>query len=681
MLKKRILEKKAFRFRRFERKKYSAYNSMHKVVTIGVLSIATLTYSVGKTANAQTTKGDTITMFGTLEEVSIEDELSEPLNQLGKVSVVITREEIECLKPQSVSELLSLTAGIDVQTRGVHSVQSDITLRGGNFDQTAVLLNGVNLTNPHTGHYSLDLPINISDIERIEIIKGPTAIVYGASAFSGGVNIITKKDTSNLLTAKAEGGEYGFFSGEASTSFKIDKMENYLSFGVKNSDGYISNSDYDIYNIMYEGRLRLRKGNKIDFGLGYNKKDYGANTFYSASYPNQYEKTRGFTSSIRGLWNISDRLSFFPTAYYSMHTDEFYLIRNVSTPNRHKSNVLGSNLGFVYRYKTFSLNFGGDVRYEEIFSTVLGKESKLYEGVYNHYDNRTNVSFFLSGDYKYKRWDFVLGLMSYLGSAIKTSDISVYPSVNVNYSISLGWEMFFSFSTSSRLPTFTELYYKDAVHESNPSLRREKARSWDIGIKNLNHIAITSFSVYYMQARDMIDWVKYSSEDEKWRTANLNNLDKCGFDLESKIYLRELFGVFRKNTILHLSYSYMYQRQTDIDYISQYALNYLRHKLTTKLFLPLTERFTLSFDSRYCVRKGSYIEYTNGNKGAKKSFKPYMVLDCGLNYSLRVGKKSPKVLDIYLNCSNITNREYFDIGNIPQPKRWIIGGVRLRLSR
>lgn len=681
MIKKRILERKAFRFRRFERKKYSAYNSMHKVVTIGVLSIATLTYSVGKTANAQTTKGDTIAMFGTLEEVSIEDELSEPLNQLGKVSTIITREEIECLRPQSISELLSLTAGIDVQTRGTHSVQADISLRGGNFDQTAVLLNGVNLTNPQTGHYSLDLPINISDIERIEIIKGPTAIAYGASGFSGGVNIITKKDTSNLLTAKAEGGEYGFFSGEASTMIKTGKVENYLSFGAKSSEGYIDHSDYDIYNIMYEGRLRLSKDNRIDFCVGYNKKDYGANTFYSATYPNQYEKTRGLVSSVRGLWNISDRLSFLPTAYYSMHTDEFYLIRDVSTPNRHKSNVLGSNLGFAYRYKAFVLNFGGDIRYEEIFSTVLGKESRLHEGVYNHYDNRTNVSFFLSGDYKYKRWDFVLGLMSYLGTMTEERVFSLYPSVNVNYSISRDWEMFFSFSTSSREPSFTELYYKDAVHESNPSLRRERARSWDIGVKNLNHILITSFSVYYMQGRDMIDWVKYTSEDEKWMSENLNNLDKCGFDLESKIYLRELFGVFRKNTILQLSYSYMYQRQTDIDYISQYALNYLRHKLTAKLFLPITENFTLSFDSRYCVRKGSFIEYKDGNKGKERDYSPYVVLDCSLNYSLKVGKGRKSGLDIYLNCSNITNKEYFDIGNIPQPKRWVIGGVRLRLSR
>jgi len=679
MQKKQFLKQKAFRFRRFERKRYSAYNSMHKVVTIGVLSIMTLANSLHKTANAQTIDTDSITMYGNLQEVSIQDELDAPINQVGKVVTIITRQEIEHLKVQSVAELLTLTAGIDVQTRGTHSIQADISLRGGNFDQTAILLNGINITNPHTGHYSLDIPINISDIERIEIIKGPSAIIYGASAFSGGVNIITKKDLSSPLIAKIEAGEHGFGNIEISNAYKIRNMENYLSLGLKNSKGYIPNSDYDLYNIMYQSRINLKNNNKIDIQIGYNKKNYGANTFYSAKYPNQYEKTSSILASMKGLWNVCDNFTIIPSAYYNMHTDEFELIRNISTPNYHKSNVLGNNWAFSYKYKSFKLNFGSDIRYEEILSSVLGKESALHGKHYNHYINRINFSYFLQGNYTYNKWNFVLGVMSFQNTSFNQSILKAYPSLNINYMIFSSWEIFFAFNTSSRLPSFTELYYKDAVHIPNPLLKQEKSTSWEIGIKHLQHIAITSLNAYYMIGSDMIDWVKHSPWDEKWQTMNINELRKCGFDIESKIYLKEIFPLLKRNTILQLSYSFINQKQGDIDYISQYVLNYLKHKFTTKLFLPLMEDLTLTLDTRYCLREGSYIEYTNTIAGEEKSFAPYFIVDCNLNYTYKFAKHNKKQLDFYINCTNITNNEYFDIGNIPQPKRWFIGGVKLRL--
>ena len=671
MKKKQFLKNKSFRFKRFEKKNYSAYNSMHKAVTIGVLSLAALVSTAPKTANAQVETQDTSAATKTLEEVSITDSPLEPINQTGKIVTVITRQEIENLHPASIDDLLKYVSGIDIQTRGNQGVQADISLRGGTFDQSAILLNGINITNPHTGHYSLDIPLNVEDIERVEIIRGPSAIVYGASAFSGGINIITKKNINKALSLKAEGGEHGYINSELSLAKKIKNIENYLSLGYKTSNGYTKNSAYDIYNILYQNRINLEYNNKIDFQVGYNNKDYDANTFYSAKFDNQHEKTSSFLTSVKGLFNIADNFKINASVYYNMHKDCFELIKDVSKPNYHKSNVFGNNMAFTYIYKNFKLNFGSDVRYEEILSSVLGEPVSLHGEHYDHYKDRTNFSYFVNAEYTYKNLLATLGVMTFQNSDIKQDIQNFYPSVNLNYSLNGSWQLYASFNSSSRLPTFTELYYKDAVHISNKDLKQEKSLSYEFGIKNLNHIAITNFDAYYMQGKNLIDWMKKSAEDVQWQSKNINSLDKYGFDVDMKIFLNEFVPFLDSKTTLNIGYSYLYQDKSKTNYISQYALNYLKHKFLARLSLPIN-KFTINLNGKYCYREGKYIQYNNGVAGQEVSYKPFFSMDANINYSF-------KLFDIYISATNLFNKEYYDIGNIIQPKRWVIGGIKLRL--
>ena len=210
-------------------------------------------------------------------------------------------------------------AGVDVLQRGPHGVQADISLRGGSFDQVAILLNGINLSNPQTGHYSFDIPINLSDIERIEIVQGPSSLAFGASAFSGGINIITKKDARSNAFAKLEAGMHGLLGAETRGTYKTGNSVNQLSFGYKRSDGYIENSDYKIVNLLWQSRFNVNHS-LIDFQAGLNDKKYGANTFYSAAFPNQYDEVRGIFASVRGETNGKLKLSRF---HWSRHYDEY----------------------------------------------------------------------------------------------------------------------------------------------------------------------------------------------------------------------------------------------------------------------------------------------------------------------------------------------------------------------
>lgn len=665
-----LKRKNVFRFKRFANKSYSAYNSMHKIVSIGVLSFATLTCAAQKEAVAQGKDTIKINQIAdkNLDEVVIWASSEEPINQVAKIVTTITREEIGRLRPQSIQDLLSYAASVDIQTRGSHGVQADVSIRGGSFDQSAILLNGINISNPQTGHYSFDIPINISDIERIEILHSPSAIVYGASAFSGGINIITKKNIDNELSAKVEGGSYGLFAGEIGGAYRIKNVDNRLSMGYKQSDGYIENSDYRIFNLLYGSRVNLKE-NKIDIQLGYNKKNYGANTFYSAAYPNQYDNTSSVLTSVKG--EFGSKLKFLPSIYWNRHYDRFELIKNSGKSNNHRSDVLGSNLNMQYHSKLGLTNFGLELRNESILSNVLGLMMSSPIGDYTKKDNRLNLSYMLQHNIKYKGFTMAMGVLGFENTSFKQA-FKLYPSLSVDYKINNNINVFSSYSQSSRLPTFTDLYYTTKTHIGNTDLKQEESESVELGSKYRNRYFLSYVSGFWLGGKNMIDWVKKNPED-KWESKNITKMSKFGLEVGVKLFLNEMISVLKYPTTLKIDYSRMNQEVIKNDYISNYALNYLRDKLTAQLYLPLyRDKLSTTISFRYQKRMGQYLKYEDLKPTQKEDYPAFTTTDISLNYNF-------KNFNIYCNMNNIFNTKYFDLGNVPQPGFWLIGGVSINL--
>lgn len=677
MKSKQLKVQRSFRFKRFENKNYSAYNSMHKVVSIGVLSLSILALS--KAGNCQNDNNKTVVERNaqerTLEEVVVSDSLLLPVNQTGQTLVVITKQDIEASHSRSVDELLSGLSSVDVQTRGTHGVQSDVSLRGGNFDQTAILVDGINITSSHTGHYSMDLPINLSDIERIEVLKGPASIVYGASALSGGVNIITKKSTYNSFNHSSEVGMYGFVNSETSLSRRIGRTDNRLSFSYKSSDGYTENSAYEMYKVNYGNRVYLGKDNIIDLSFGYNYKDFDANTFYSAKYPTQHEKTSTVLAMAKARVSLVGKsLLFFPSLYYELHKDDYELIEGSETGHNHHNNTnIGLNLDFKYTAGMWSLNFGGDLRYEDIISNVLGEPMNVRHGDwFTNYKQRVNYSGFVQGEYTNHGFSAALGLLSFNNTMIE-QDFNLYPSLNLSYRFSSHWDIYSCLAGASRLPTFTELYYSDAIHKANPDLRQEKTFSAEAGVKYRQRFVLAEVSVYYTRGKNLIDWMMNTEDDQKWVCKNINELDKYGVDVTSKIILDEIFPLLRKGTRLSLSYSYLKTDKAKNDYISQYVFNYLKHKLCAELKIALPYGAEVDLRGKYCVREGDYVAYNSASEAKSVGYDPYFVAELNLGVDLQKG------VHLYLSATNLFNADYIDIGNIAQPGRWIIGGVKVAL--
>ncbi|MDR1203176.1 MAG: TonB-dependent receptor [Tannerellaceae bacterium] len=657
------------RFKRFMRKGYAAFCSMHRVVTIGVVAGSVLTCM-----HVSTTKAQTIT--GEQQQKVVEQELDEvmvtasrletPIGQTAKIVTVITKEQVERAPVRSIQDLLVYVANVDVIQRGGHGVQADISIRGGSHDQNAVLLNGINLSNPHTGHYSFDIPINLSDIERIEIIHGPSALVYGSGAFSGGINIITKKKPDTRLYTNVEGGMYTLRGMEMRSTAEIGVTSHSISVGYHASEGYIDNSDYNLYNVLWQSRINLPETSKIDIQLGYNDKQYGANTFYSAKYPNQYEYTGTYIGSVKG--EFGSTLKIIPIIYWNRHHDQFDLIKGTDTGrNFHRNDTYGGNLIFMYSSLLGNTSLGGEVRKEDIMSSVLGKPMIKPHGKYKMYDDRVNTGVALEHTLSFNRFTASAGVLMNHNTLLK-GEYKFYPSVNVSYRPFDELKMVASWSKSTRMPTFTDLYYTTETHNGNDGLIPEKSEALDMGLKYNNYFIDAYLNGFLLWGKNMIDWVKENPEDTKWASWNLTNVHTQGIEAGVRFRLSAFTPFLGEHASLAMDYTRMYQTSDTKNLISKYTLNYLRDKFTVKFTHQVGNKFSVGWYFRYQKRMGTYEKFVDLEKAGDEPFPSFSTLDLKLNYQYK-----EIVFNLCLN--NLYNTTYFDLGNIPQPGFWLTGGI------
>lgn len=676
MKQKHSKDQSIYRFKRFVRKGYSAFNSMHRVVNIGVVLGCTLTIASSTTASAQsdsTAQQPLKTLEKDLEEVMVTaSRIEMPIMQTAKLVTVVTKEQISQAPVQSIQDLLIYAANVDVIQRGGHGVQADISIRGGSFDQNAILLNGVNLSNPHTGHYSFDIPINLSDIERIEILHGPSALIYGSSAFSGGINIITKKKPDAKLYANIESGMHDLRGLEIRGASQTGIAAHSLSAGYNSSDGYMDNTDYDIYNLLWQTRFSLKNESKLDLQLGYNEKKYGANSFYSAKYPNQYDHTSTYMGSLKG--EFGSKLKIIPIIYWDRHHDDFQLVRNTDFErNRHRNDTYGANLIFLYRSRLGNTSLGGELRREDIMSSKLGKLMVEPHRKYTKYDDRTNASIALEHAMTVNRVTLSAGvLMNH--NTLQDGKYKFYPSVSASYRPVDEFNIYSSWSKSTRMPTFTDLYYTTETHEGNEGLRPERSESVDLGIKYNTPIVSAYATGFLMWGRDIIDWVKVIiNGEEKSASWNHTKLNTQGVEMGVKFQLADYLPVLGQSAYISLDYTRMHQSVDTDNQKSEFALQYLRDKFTTQLHHQIYKGLSATWFLRYQKRMGEYMKIENAVELGKSPYPAFSVLDLKLNYKYTD-------MSFYLSLNNLYDTHSFDRGNIPQPGFWLMGGISYTLK-
>ncbi len=695
MYNKHIQKPEVVTWRQFANHGYSAFASLHRQVRIGVLSAATL--AVAAQAQAQVAQSPVPTPeeepteeAKPMDEVTVSGTLA-PLTQLqsARIVSVLQRQDIEQAGVQSINDLFKLATGVDVRQRGGYGIQSDISIDGGIFDQITILLNGVNISNPHTGHLAADFPVSISDIERVEVLEGAASRVYGGQSFGGAINIVTRREGETTIEAGAQGGSYGTFDADARVGLSLGRTAHRLSGGGGRSDGGTLNSDWSKGQLYYQGDYSSQRMT-LDWQFGFSRKSYGANTFYSAAYPDQYERNERYLLSVKG--ETHGKFHFTPQIYWNRTYDNFQLVRGQQFgENFHQADVYGIKAGGYVNWWGGKTALGAELRQEGILSTNLGRDLDAGQYVdarhghgtqYTRQDDRTSVSYNLEHNILLSRWTISAGLLANMTTSVDHR-FRFYPGVDVAYRPATGWKLYLSYNKGFRLPSFTELYYKSATHEGNKGLKPEHNRSVQLGVQYATSGFQGTLRGFYHRGNQMIDWVMYTSDDTYHSAAF--DLDNMGVQAQGRVSFPELLHKDTWLRTLSVGYTYIHQKRHDDTPIfkSNYAMEYLRHKLVATLNHRIWSKLSATWSVRWQDRMGSYVRYSGTyvdpatgylrgeSTGQLVDYSPYATLDLKLQWTA-------SVYQVFVQGTNITNHKYYDLGNVQQPGIWVMAGARVK---
>ena len=577
-----------------------------------------------------------------LDEVIISSsKINLPFSKNFRTIKIISSNEIQQIPANNVSDLLQQVTGIDVRRRGAGGVQGDLYIRGGGFDQTLLLVDGMKMDDAQTGHHTLNMILPLYLIERIEIIKGPAARIFGQNAFNGAINIVTKDFVAQRGAVEMNLNELSYGSFEQknislSTKISGKNIKSLISYSGNRSDGYRHNTDFKKNN--YFIKTSFNTNNKpIDVLVSFNENKFGANGFYAShSATEQYEETQASLFGISTTIN-SENLSITPKLYLRRGQDEYIYIRDNPSVyrNLHKTNKVSAELSGSYFSDLGVTGFGIDLSSVNISSNNLGEHK------------RTTVNLF--ADHTFKLMDNKL--MVSPGIAFSYfSDLSFhsFPGLDLGYNLNSNFKLYSNIGKTYRIPTYTDLYYSDRTTIGNENLNPESAISTEFGVKyDTSNVKFTA-SFFNRNAKNIIDYDKENEED-LWKAVNIGSLNSNGYEFDFSYSFKSFNTLSSANSI-----SICYTKIKDNNYVtninfSRYSLNSLKHHLASNLNLNYTKN----------------INHTIVYKYAERSDKSnYRILDSKIMF-----KKS-----IFIYINNILKEQYSETNLVPMPGRnFLIG--------
>jgi len=541
-----------------------------------------------------------------------------------------------------ISDVIAGLGNIDIRRRGPEGVQADINIRGSNFDENTVLLDGIKINDPQTGHYTMDIPVTAADIDRVEILKGPASSLYGPNSFGGVINIITKRPEKAQLAISSSGGSFDYFDTLLSASFPSGPLANRFSIEESCSSGYMPETEFNIFSLSDGASLKTDFG-VYDFFFGYTKKDYGASSFYSNLFPNEEEHTDTRFFKLSGDAEFG-RLEIKPNLFLRRHWDKFILDRNRPgwQTNYHTNYSYGGELNFILRNDFMDTAYGFELSRDTIDSTNLQKHDRTKDGMYlelsPHLSEKLNLKIGLREDrFSDFGWEFS-------------------PSVNASYEVSKQVSLRALIGRSYRVPTFTDLYYVDSANIGNPALKPESSWTYEAGADCRIGPVNYSLTVFRRDSYDTIDWTRPNT-NSSWQASNIGSVNTNG--LEASLDLAPV-RLFDECTISKTFFSYTaldsYRKH---DYLSKYILDYLKHQITCGVDCDI-----LGFRNSWVVNYKKRV----GDTG-------FIVADTKI--SKYVIKRASLIFDTFMSFTNIFNVNYSEQSGVRMPGREIKAGAKL----
>ena len=564
-----------------------------------------------------------------------------PFKENARTIQVISAEFIKNSAATNVADLLQQVAGVDIRRRGTAGSQADLYIRGGGFDQTLLLIDGIKMDDAQTGHHTMNAALPIEVIERIEIIKGPAARVFGQNAFTGAINIVTKSTLANTASVNIEAGSFGQLNGSVTVGKEFENASIIAHVGILTSDGYRHNSDYENKNYVLKGIFN-KKEQPIEVIATFFDKKFGANGFYaSATATEQYEETQ---SSLLGASTTfrTEKFKITPRVYWKRGQDEYVYIRDNPSVyrNLHITNKVGVETNASYTSDIGITGFGVDISRVFISSNNLGKR------------NRTMANLFLEHRFKFAdgKIDITPGVAITYFSDFK---FHAFPGLDIGFKLSDNLKAYGNLGVTYRIPTYTDLYYNDRSTIGNSNLKPEEAFAQEIGLKFNSGRFTSSVAIFNRDADNLIDFIR-PDVTSKYEATNIAKVNTQGFEVNTATR----FKINEYNQTVSFGYNYLNDDILDQNKdLSRYSLNTLKHQFITR------------FESKLFKNVRQNIIYKHAERTIGTS---YNVWDASVIVAVNA-------FNFTVTANNIFNADYIESGYVPMPPSSLLFGLRYNL--
>ena len=655
-----------------------------------------------------------------LNEVEVSSSLAKTTYAAATRQItVLTAKQIQELPVSNINELLDYLGSVDMRQRGPLDVQGDLGVRGGTFDQTLVLVNGVRMNNPQTGHHNMNLPVPLQMIERIEVIQGGATNAHGIGAMTGVVNIVLKSAQKKFNAGYAlTTGEHNLLNSSFYVGKKMGKWGVQFGQQSQRTAGYIPNTDFEssklFVNLEREFKLGKEKGH-ISIFYAENQKAFGAQNYYSTTFPDQFEATStrvfgfkldetiGLNTDLRFNMNFvtgTDRFELYREtaglggfdasniAYDKLSNGRYYRAADGDTaaswysgPNFHQTLVFNQNIVATHRWNVeHQSSLGYNLRYDEIYSNVLGGD---FGDVYlvpgwdgytmDKGASTTDFSFFVEHKYTRERFQITAGAMlNYHDGPIGDSSYFFAPSLDALYRLTKDASLYATANRSMRYPTYTDLYYNRGGAQGSITLKPESAWNYELGYKQKSGQVYTSAALFHRRSKDLIDWVTFPVNPDTAYARNITSLALTGIEGGMQYNAPKRKALLRNATV---QAAFMRGVTPEVDFSSLYALDYLQAKINARA----TQRLGLGFFLNYSItlqdRVGTYMSVG----GEEVNYDPFALVDLKLYYAPAAGIfKRQFPFQAFVNINNALDAAYYDRGNVIQPGRWVSTGLEFR---
>jgi len=611
--------------------------------------------------------------------------LEQPLRDVPVATSVITEEELKTSNAKTVAEVLEVVTGAEVKNYGSLGASASISLRGSLANRVLVLIDGKSINSISTGEANLS-QISLEDIQRVEIVRGPTSHLYGANALGGVVNIITKEPPQKLVN-RAEISYETFntqvYKFESGSSF--GNLGYLITGGKKKSDGLRRNSDYDANDITGKFTYNFREDIATTMSLRYHDSELGL----PGSKPQKGTAAKYGDENITSLYDRQKDKNFvcdisleLPVMENSKLSTKGYIDNRKMKNHSIKDSWTWPPVKLEEDDKYITNVKGGYIEYKHNFSDkmtiLLGMD-----GHHDEFDAKRNIIRTDTGKltlYEWKPetdtyglwleniWNISAPITTTMG--LRYDHHSIYgsqlsPNFGVIYRINKKNRIRGSIGKAFRAPTFNDLYWQDPDMPGNPDLKSEKG--WQAEIGGESEISNNFFiraSLFKREIKDMIAWAPVFPGSYVWLPSNVDKHSIWGAELEFNANLT-------RQITSRISYIYLNAKQRK---------KTEAYKERRAPFVPCNKiNFDLNYQSNFGLKagiNGQFLDkmvnyYFEGPKELAKHF----ILNA------KISQRVLSNLEIFIAGNNLLDTDYkeqfgwFEDEDYPMPGRMIMAGI------